>query len=152
MQRSVKPNLPKRTLIALSIAIGAFLIVYMGGAIHDAALRYASAAAISKSQAHTNVGKEGYEYIFEPNTQIFIDKILPNRNLIIANIVIEDYLPLDLNSDCRYLDKDICTWIRFSVLFPHDPTRVVLRLILLASIAALLAGGGYYLLSRLSKL
>ena len=138
----------KRTAMAVIVVIGVFLILYFGGAIHDASMRYARAKNISRNRAHTTVGREGYEYIFEPNTQIFIDKILPNGNIIITHIVLRDYLPFNLVSGCRFLDKDICTWMSFNVFRSYDQTPMILRLILYASIAALLTGAGFYLLSK----
>ena len=138
----------KRTVLVLTAAIGAFLIIYMGGAIDDAYMRYGRAVTISTNRAHTRVGIEGYEYIFEPNTHIFIDKILPNGSIIIATIVLQDYLPFDVDSGCGFLDIDICTWMRFDVFYYHEQTPAVLRLILYASIAALLTGVGFYLLTR----
>lgn len=148
MCRIALRNLRKRTVMAVTVAISALLIIYLGGAINDASIRYARAATISENRAHTRVGKEGYEYIFEPNTQIFIDKILPNGNIIIANIVLQDYLPFNIDSGCGFLDKDICTWMRFNVFYSHDPTPMILRLIFYASITALLTGAGFYLLSK----
>lgn len=148
MGRIALRNNRVRTVLAVTAAISAFLIIYMGGAINDASMRYARAAAISENRAHTRVGKEGYEYIFEPNTQIFIDKILPNSSIIIAAIVLQDYLPINIDSGCGFLDIDICTWLRFDIFYYHDQTPAILRLILFASIAALLTGVGFYLLSR----
>ena len=98
-----------RTVLAVTAAIGVFLIIYLGGAINDASMRYLRAAAISENRAHTRVGKDGYEYIFEPNTQIYIDKILPNSTIIITTIVLQDYLPFNIDSGCGFLDIDICT-------------------------------------------
>ena len=106
----------KRTLLAVIVAIGVFVIIYFGSAIQDASTRYAHAMNISKNRAHTRVGKEGYEYIFDPDTQIFIGKILPNGNMIITYIVVSDYMPFDFISGCRFLDRDICLWIRFNIL------------------------------------
>lgn len=144
-----KPS--KRTVIAVSAALVAFLIIYLGGAINDASRRYARAASISKAHAHTNVGREGYEYIFEPNTQIFIDKILPYRTTIIAIIVAQDYLSIELDSGCGLVDVDICTWLRFDVFYGHDQTALVIRLLLYASITAILTGAGFSLLYRPSQ-
>ena len=150
MRRIALRNNRTRILLALTAAIGAFLIIYLGGAINDASRRYARAVTISTNRAHTRVGREGYEYIFEPNTHIFIDKILPNGNIIIATIVLQDYLPFDVDSGCGFLDIDICTWMRFDIFYYYDQTPAVLRLILYASITALLTGIGFYLLSRSS--
>ena len=148
MSKITSHNHRKRTIMAATVAIGVFLILYFGGAFHDGSSRYARAMNISKNRAHTQVGKEGYEYIFEPNTQIFIDKILPNKNIIITHIVLSDYLPFDLVSGCRFLDQDICMWIRFNVFYFHEPTPMIIRLILYASITALLTGAGFYRLSK----
>lgn len=152
MGRIALHNNRVRTVLAVTAAISAFLIIYMGGAINDASMRYARAAAISENRAHTRVGKEGYEYIFEPNTQIFIDKILPNSSIIIAAIVLQDYLPFNIDSGCGFLDIDICTWLRFDIFYYHDQTPTILKLIFFASIAALLTGVGFYLLSRPSAI
>ncbi len=141
----------KRVVLALTAAICTFLITYLGGAINDAYLRYTRAAAISTARAHTRVGREGYEYIFEPNTQIFLDKILPNRNIIIANILLQDYFPNNLDSGCGSLEVDICNWMRFGILYYHDPTAGIIRLVLYASSAAILAGIGFFLLSQSSR-
>ncbi len=148
MGRIALHNNRVRTVLAVTAAISVFFIIYIGGAINDALLRYTRAAAISENRAHTRVGKEGYEYIFEPNTQIFIDKILPNSSIIIATIVLQDYLPINIDSGCGFLDIDICTWMRFDIFYYHDQTPTILRLILFASIAALLTGAGFYILSR----
>lgn len=138
----------KRTAVTLITVLLTFLIIYLGGAYSDASRRYAHAASISKSHAHTNVGREGYEYIFEPNTQIFIDKILPNEAIITAVILIQDYLFIGLDSGCGFLDVDICAWLRFDVFYSYDQTPLVLRLVAYASLAALLAGSGIYLLFK----
>jgi hypothetical protein len=141
----------KCVVLVLSAAICAFLIIYLGGAINDAYQRYSRAAAISTARAHTRVGREGYEYIFEPNTQIFLDKILPNRNKIIANILLQDYLPIFLDSGCGSLDVDICNWMRIEILYYHDPTDSILRLILYASITAMMVGIGLSMLCKSVK-
>ena len=148
MRRIAVYRQQKRTVVAVTAALIVFLIIYLGGAIKDASRRYARAASISKAHAHTNVGREGYEYIFEPNTQIFIDKILPNDTIIVAIIVVQDYLFIDLDSGCGLLDKDICTWLRFDVFYDHDQRAVILKLVLYASITALLTGAGFYLLTK----
>jgi len=148
MGRIALPDKRKRIALAVTAATSVFLIIYLGGAINDALVRYTRAMTISTNRAHTRVGREGYEYIFEPNTQIFIDKILPNGTIIIATIVLQDYLPINIDSGCGFLDIDICTWMRFDIFYYHDQTPAVLRLILYASIAALLTGVGFYLLSR----
>ena len=147
MRRIALRNDRKRTVMAVTVAISAFLIIYLGGAINDASIRYARAVTISDNRAHTRVGIEGYEYIFEPDTQIFIDKILPNGNIIIANIVLQDYLPFNIDSGCGFLDIDICKWMRFDIYYSHDQTPTILRLVLYASITALLTGVVFYLLS-----
>jgi hypothetical protein len=119
----------------------------MAGAFNYASKRYMHAETISKNRAHTRVGKEGYEYIFDPQTQIFIDKILPNKNIIITSIVLLDYLPLNTNYIRELLDNDVYSWMRFEIFYPYDPLPVVIRLLIYASIAALLFGFGFYLLS-----
>ena len=138
----------KHKWLTLTSAISIFAIVYMAGAISDAANRYQRAELIARSQADTNVGREGYEYIFELNTHIFIDKILPNSEKIITFIVIEDYLPISMGFDGGFLEKDIYEWMRFRIFYPHDQKPMVLRLILYASIAAMLTGVVVYLISK----
>ncbi len=146
MQKSKPTKI--QTVIAVTVVISVFLIIYLGGAIIDASMRHAHAVTISENRAHTRVGIEGYEYIFEPNTQIFIDKILPNRNIIIANIVLQDYLLFNIDSGCIFLDKEICAWMHFEIFYFHDQTPMILKLILYGSITALLTGAGFYLLSK----
>ena len=150
MRRIALRWLRKRTVITVVASLTVFLIIYLGGAINEASRRYARAASISEGRAHTNVGREGYEYIFEPNTHIFIDKILPNDRIIIAIIVMQDYLFFDLDYGCAILDIDICTWMRFNIFYLQDQTAVILRLVSYASITALLTGAGVFLLSRLA--
>jgi hypothetical protein len=147
MGRNATHQPKKRILMPMVVAISVFLLLYFGGAIHDGARRYSRALDISRNQAHTVVGREGYEYIFEPNTQIFIDKILPtNEHIIITHIVFSDYLPFDLISGCRFLDQDICMWMRLNILYHHDPKPRIHQLFLYASISALLIGSVFYLL------
>ena len=89
---------------------------------------------------HTTIGKEGYEYIFEPNTQTLLDKILPNQTRLIAAIVLEDYLPFGQDEGCWFFDGSACEWLQFNVLYGHDPSPVVQRLVRVASISAILVG------------
>ena len=140
----VKPR--KHTSMAVTIAISVFSILYLGGALQDAKVRTASAMEISYNRAHTRVGKEGYEYIFDPDTHIFIDKILPNGNTIIINVVLIDYMPFKRIPECRFLEKDICSWMHQNILYFHDPTPTIRRLAIFSLVVALLVGVGFYLL------
>ena len=141
----------RQTVIAAVFAACLFIIIYSAGAIRDANQRYQFAEAISTNRAHTRVGKEGYEYIFDPNTQIFIDKILPNREMINAHIVMHDYFPSYSGSGCEHLDVDICTWMRFNIFYPHDQNPIVIRLLISASTAAVLSFFLYKLLIALTR-
>jgi hypothetical protein len=143
----VKHTKAKRMRACLIAALCAFIIVYLAGATHDAAIRYQRALAISKSKAHTVLGKEGYEYIFDPDTHILVDKILPNDALILTHIMLTDYLGLDLVSGCTTLDSEICQWIQFNVLYYHDPRSEILNLIYYAAGAAVVVGIGIWLYS-----
>lgn len=136
-----------RAVIALAGAVGAFIICYLGGTHHEASQRYVEAESLAKEEAHTRVGREGYEYIFEPKTQILIDKILPNRGKIIASILRVDYLPPWGDSSCGWVSGDICTWMKREILYYHDPVESIRHHALYASTAALLAGMGYVLLA-----
>ena len=134
----------KRIAISAIAAVILFLILYFGCAYQDAARRYQHAEAASRNQAHTLVGVEGYEYIFEPNTQILIDKILPNRNRIIAHIVLTDYQPFKLGVGHKFLDPDIYTWTQLNVLYHHEPAPAIRRYILFTSLASFLTAAGTY--------
>jgi len=56
--------------VTISIALIVFLIVYLGWTFYDAYNRYSNAVLLAERHAHTIIGKEGYEYIFEPSTWI----------------------------------------------------------------------------------
>jgi hypothetical protein len=148
MRRIASPKHEKWNNIAVTVAISIFLIQYVGSAIHSASMRYATAMNIAKNRAHTRVGIEGYEYIFEPNTQIFVDKILPNGTKIIVYIVLQDYLPFKIFSRCWFLDQDVCKWIEFNIFYTHDPTPTIRKITLYASITALTIGVGFYLFTK----
>jgi len=135
-----KHALPKRIRNCLIAALCATLITYLAGATLYANRRYQQALAISKSKAHTVLGKEGYEYIFDPDTHILVDKILPNDALILTHIVLSDYLGLDSVTACTTLDPEICQWIQFNVLYFHDPQAEILKLLVYAAGAAALVG------------
>lgn len=145
--RMVKPKRRKIRRLSLLAALCAFLIVYLAGATWFANLRYRQALVVAKSQAHTVLGKEGYEYIFDPDTQILVDKILPNDLLILTHIVMSDYLGLDLVSDCKTLDPNICQWIQMNVRYFHNPQTEILKLMVYAGGAAVVVGMGSWLYS-----
>ena len=56
--------------VTISIALIVFLIVYLGWTFYDAYNRYSNAVLLAERHAHTIIGKEGYEYIFEPSTWV----------------------------------------------------------------------------------
>lgn len=133
-----------QTVMAVAATAGMFVIVYLGGISHEAFRRYVTAENIAIEQAHTRVGLEGYEYIFEPNTQILIDKIIPNRFKVIASIVRVDYLPFPEEDGCGWVEGDICRWMKYRILYFHNPHETIQEYILYASIASLLTGAVSY--------
>jgi hypothetical protein len=144
---------PRATII-LSMGIGliAFLIVYLGWSLNDSSLRYAHALSLSERRAHTTLGKEGYEYIFEPSTHILVDKIKPtNRSVIIFYIFRKDYLPFQGGSECTFRDVDICNWMDIQVFYGHDPTPARREAMLYGTIVGLVFAGGFFLLTSLVK-
>ena len=123
----------------IGAALIVFLIVYLGWAFYDISKRYSKAVRLSERQAHTILGKEGYEYIFEPSTQVLIDKIKPNRAAILAYVFLKDYTPFQSGSECAYPDQDICHWMDIRMFYGHDPGPALRNMVLSASIIALLA-------------
>ena len=124
------------------------MVAYLGWAAYAASTRYSNAVLLSERQAHTILGKEGYEYIFEPSTQILIDKIKPNRAEIMLYVILKDYLPFPTGSECTFPDQDICNWMDISMFYGHDPGPAIRKTMFYAAIAALLSAGGAYLLWR----
>jgi len=124
--------------VTISIALIVFLGVYFGRTFYDAFTRYSNAVLLAERHAHTIIGKEGYEYIFEPSTWVLIDKIKPNKREIIFCVFLEDYLPFQIGSECTFPDQDICNWMNIHIFYGHDPRPVLFKIILYASIIALL--------------
>jgi hypothetical protein len=124
-------------VVTFSIALIIFLIVYLRWAFYDIATRYLNAVLLSERLAHTIIGKEGYEYIFEPSTQVLIDKIKPQKGEIILYVFLEDYLPFKIRSECTFPDQDICNWMNIHMFYGHDPRPTLRKITLYASIIAL---------------
>lgn len=138
----------KRILVALLIGALAGLLVYLVGAAVSAANRFTFALEFSKERAHTVIGREGYEYIFEPNTQILLDKIMPNQSAIVLHIIWQDYLPFTIHERCLFDDPHICAWMDILVFYEHDPSPLVRQILLVALIAGLITAAFVYVLSR----
>lgn len=103
---------------------------------------------MDERQAHTIVGKEGYEYIFEPNTHVLIDRIKPNGVKIVLYIFRKEYLPSFNRTDCTFPDQLVCEWINFEIFYGYDPKPEIFKMILFAAIIGLIPAGGFYLLTR----
>jgi hypothetical protein len=126
-------------VVTISTALIVFLIGYLGWAFIDIATRYLNAVQLSERHAHTIIGKEGYEYIFEPSTQVLIDKIKPQKREIVLYVFLEDYLPFQIRSECTFPDQDICNWMNIHMFYGHDPRHTLRKITLYAAIIALLA-------------
>ena len=122
--------------ITIGTALIVFLGVYFGWTFYDAFTRYSNAVLLAERHAHTTIGKEGYEYIFEPSTWVLIDKIKPNKEEIIFYVFLEDYLPFQIGSECTFPDQDVCNWMNTHILYGHDPEPALHKIILYASISA----------------
>lgn len=148
MANSAKPKKRLRIVLAIGLGIAVFLIVYLGWAYHTSSQRFNYAERLAEGRAHTIIGKEGYEYIFEPWTQTLLDKIMPNRQVIIFYILAKDYLPGLNKTGCMLADQDICKWVDILVFYYHDPTPAIRQMLAYATIISLLTAGGVYLLSN----
>ncbi len=113
--------------MVIGLVIIAFLILYLGWALYDASVRYDKAVILAERYAHTNVGKEGYEYIFEPDTQILIDKIKPRKWEIIFYVFLKDYLPFQSRLVCIFPDQGMCNWIDIHLFYGNDPIPFLRR-------------------------
>jgi len=120
MRRVALRNTRTWMIVTIGIAVTAFLAGYLGWAFYNTSLEYSNAVMLSTRRAHTNVGREGYEYIFEPFTHVFIDRVLPNGKAIIFYVVQKRYLPSLSGVECTYPDPEICKWIRINSFFGHD--------------------------------
>jgi hypothetical protein len=120
----------------------------LGWAIYAASTRYTNALVWDERQAHTIVGKEGYEYIFEPNTHVLLDRIKPNGVKIVLYIAMKDYLPSLNRTECTFPDQLICDWLNIDIFYGHDPKPEIRKMILYAAIIGLILAGGFYLLTR----
>jgi hypothetical protein len=130
--------LSSRIGVTIFITLIVFLSAYFFGGFYDAFTRYSNAVLLAERHAHTVIGKEGYEYIFEPSTWVLIDKIKPNKGEIIFYVFLEDYLPLRIGSECTFPDQDVCNWMNIHILYGHDPESVIRKTALYALIIALL--------------
>jgi hypothetical protein len=142
------PSQRIRILAALSLALIAAILLYLSLALYSAYQRYSAAVAVSEGRAHTILGKEGYEYIFEPSTQLLVDKIKPQGREISIYIMREDYLPTRRGQACTFPDPDICLWMAVQVFQDHDPAAQRRAFILSAVLLGLGVGGGFYLLTK----
>jgi hypothetical protein len=148
MSQPIPSSTHLRIILTICVAIFVFVSVYLGAAFYSTSKNFDFAVQESEQHAHTIIGKEGYEYIFEPSTQILIDRIKPNSIKIISYLVLHDYLFFRSRSDCTYPDPFVCNWILIQMnpdLYqPMQPWRFMLILL----ISGLVAGGGFYLLTR----
>lgn len=147
MGRIVLPRQRIRLIITISIALIVYISIYLGWAIYTASMRYSNALALSESRAHTTLGKEGYEYIFEPSTHLLVDKIQPLGREISFFVLKKDYLPFHRGYDCSFLDQNNCIWMDINIFYDHDPAPMVQKMSLYAAIIVLIFGGGFFLLT-----
>ena len=138
MTRKAEKFSSSRIGITIFITLIVFLGVYFGWTFYDAFTRCSNAVLLAERHAHTIIGKEGYEYIFEPSTWVLIDKIKPNKDEIIFYVFLQDYLPLQIRSKCTFPDQDVCNWMNIHILYGHDPKPIIRKTALYASISALL--------------
>jgi hypothetical protein len=138
----------KRIWISLSIAVGVFLIVYLVWAFQRASTIFSDAVMRSEARAHTIVGKEGYEYIFDPTTHVFIDRIKPHGTAIITYLVRKHYLPSLEGPECTFPDREACRWINANIHLGRNHRIDRRNMALYASTLGLVCAGGYYLLTK----
>ena len=110
-----------RITALVGLMLGTLLILYLVWAFHAASTRYNDAVVLAERYAHTTVGKEGYEYIFEPNTQILIDRVKPQKWQIIFYVFLKDYLPFQSGLECIFPDQGMCNWIDIHLFYGNDP-------------------------------
>ena len=151
MRRMALGSTRQRLIVITSTALIIFLIGYLGWAFYTTSIRYTNVVRISERRAHTIVGKEGYEYIFDPFTHVYIDRIKPNGRAIISYIVLKNYLPSLSGSECTFPDSEICRWISINLHFGPDQRTELGKMIFYSSILGLVSAGGIYLLMRQSK-
>ncbi len=147
MGRSVLSNTPKQVIKTLSIAVAIFLVTYLGWAFYTTSVIYSKAIGSAEQQAHTIVGKEGYEYIFEPTTQIFIDRIKPNGRAIVSYLVLKNYLPSLGGPECTYPDSEICKWLEINMHFGQDQRAGIRNKVLYSSLLGVILSAAFYYLS-----
>ena len=142
-----------RIILTISIGLVVFLLVYLGWAFYTSSNRYAEAVLRAESVAHTNIGKEGYEYIFEPGTHTLVDRIKPNGTAISLYVLLIDYISFQSGTECSYPDPVVCEWMALHIFYGHDPAPMARRMGLCAAFLGLLCAMGfdrwyYYLAER----
>lgn len=137
MRRKAKKSLFFRIVVPIGTALAVFLIIYLGWVFYDIHTRYSNAVHVAELHAHTIIGREGYEYIFEPSTQILIDKIKTNPGDIIFYVFLKDYLPFHIEPECPFQDQGSCTWLDIHLFYGHDPRPLLRKIILYAAVIAL---------------
>ena len=147
MGRLIVLNPYKQMVSVFLIGLFVFLGVYLGWAFYITSTRYSTAVFQSEYQAHTIVGQEGYEYIFDPTTQVYIDRIKPKGSAIISYLVLKNYLP-SLNSHrCTYSDPETCRWIRLNMHFSRTEREAIRKMLIVSSSLGIIAATAFYFLT-----
>ncbi len=148
MRRLALDSQGKGMLVSVGLGVVVFLAAYLGWAFYETSLRFTGVLSLSERQAHTIVGKEGYEYIFDPTTQVYIDRIKPNSTAIVTYIVLKNYLPSLRGRECTFPDPEACLWITHNLHFGQDQRAERGDMILYASLLGLVSAGVAYLLIK----